>query len=142
MPKKGGLGKFADLRGAWQERGGGVFEGGWVDILMHAMVDGMPSKNLPSLFSSLNLHAVNLLIWKKIISLTLFKIINGCVRYIFANLFCMSKREHLWNQEKCFLFHIESSFYSWDNQILNFQIFKCYDVIKCLSMKHKRHFIG
>ena len=24
----GGLGLFADLRGAWQERGGGVFEGG------------------------------------------------------------------------------------------------------------------
>ena len=26
---KGGLGQFADLRGTWQERGGGVFEGGW-----------------------------------------------------------------------------------------------------------------
>ena len=33
MPKKGGLGQFADLRGAWQERGGGVFEG--VDMQMH-----------------------------------------------------------------------------------------------------------
>ena len=29
----------------------------------------------------------------------------GCVRYILATLFCMSKREHLWNKEKCFLFH-------------------------------------
>ena len=32
LPKKkgGGLGQFPDLRGgAWQERGGGVFEGGW-----------------------------------------------------------------------------------------------------------------
>ena len=29
VTKKGGLGKFADLRGAWQEiGGGGVFEGG------------------------------------------------------------------------------------------------------------------
>ena len=29
MPEKGGgLGLFAYLRGAWQERGGGVFEGG------------------------------------------------------------------------------------------------------------------
>ena len=27
MPKKGRLGKFADLRGAW--KGGGIFEGGW-----------------------------------------------------------------------------------------------------------------
>ena len=26
---KGVLGQFVDLRGAWQERGGGVFEGGW-----------------------------------------------------------------------------------------------------------------
>ena len=25
----GGLGQFADLRGAWQKRGGGVFEGVW-----------------------------------------------------------------------------------------------------------------
>ena len=29
MKKRGGLGQFADLRGAWQERGGVVFEGGW-----------------------------------------------------------------------------------------------------------------
>ena len=28
LPKKGGLGQFADLRGGWQERGGSVFEGG------------------------------------------------------------------------------------------------------------------
>ena len=52
----------------------------------------------------------------------------------------MSKRENLWNKKKCFLFHFESSFH-WDNQILNFQIFNCHDVIKCLSMKHKTHFI-
>ena len=55
---------------------------------------------------------------------------KGCVRYIFASLFFMSKREHLWNKEECFLFHLESSFRSWDNQTLNFQIFKCHDVIK------------
>ena len=28
-------------------------------------------------------------------------------------------------QGKCFLFHLESSFRSWDEQILTFQIFKC-----------------
>ena len=50
------------------------------------------------------------------------------VHYIFANLFCLSKREHLGNKEKCFLFHFESSFHSWDNQILNFQIFECHDI--------------
>ena len=27
--KMGWLGQFVDLRGAWQERGGGVFEGEW-----------------------------------------------------------------------------------------------------------------
>ena len=26
----------------------------------------------------------------------------------------------MWNKEKCFLFHFESSFRSWDNQILTF----------------------
>ena len=35
----------------------------------------------------------------------------------------------------CFFFHFERSFCFWDNQILNFQILKCHDVIKCLSMK-------
>ena len=36
----GWLGQFVDLRGAWQERGGGVFEGEWggVDTPMHIMV--------------------------------------------------------------------------------------------------------
>ena len=63
---------------------------------------------------------------------------KGCFHYIFARLFCMSTREHLWNKEK-YTFHFELSFRSWDNQILNFQIFKCHDVIKSLSMKHETH---
>ena len=63
--------------------------------------------------------------------------VKGCVHYIFTSLFCISKKEDLRNKEKCFLFHFESSFCSGDNQILNFPIFKCHDVIKCLSMKHK-----
>ena len=42
MPKKEGLGQFADLRRTWQERGRGVFEGwggggGGGDTLMHTM---------------------------------------------------------------------------------------------------------
>ena len=68
-------------------------------------------------------------------------IFKGRVCYIFLSLFCMSKREDLWNKEKCFLFHFESSFHFWDNKILNFQIFKCHNIIKCLSMKHETHFI-
>ena len=46
---------------------------------------------------------------------------EGCVRFFFASLFCNSKREHLWNNKKCFLFHFKSSFRSWDNRILTFQ---------------------
>ena len=48
---------------------------------------------------------------------------------------------YLWNKEKCFLLHFQSSLHSWNNQILTFHVFKWHDVIKCLSMKHKIHFI-
>ena len=46
--------------------------------------------------------------------------LNGCAHYIFASLFCMSKREYYQNKEKCFLFHFENSSRSWDNQLLTF----------------------
>ena len=59
---------------------------------------------------------------------------KGCVTFV--SLFCMSKRE-----KKEFYFHFKSSFRSWDNQILTFQIFKCHHVIKCLSVKHETYFI-
>ena len=85
---------------------------------------------------------------KKLPSATLFSKLNiksesikDCVRYIFTSLFCMFKWEDLWGKEKWFLFHFESSFRSWDNQVSNFQIFRCYDVIKCLSIKHEINFI-
>ena len=42
----------------------------------------------------------------------LLSVFKGCVRYIFASLICMSKREHLWHKEKCLLFHFQSSFRS------------------------------
>ena len=45
---------------------------------------------------------------------------KGFVRYIFASLFLKSKREHLWNFEKYFLFHFQSSFRSWEIQVLIF----------------------
>ena len=79
----------------------------------------------------------------KSLCILLTKNINfkSCVQYIFASLFFTCKREHLWNKKKCFLFHFKSSFCFWNNQILTFQIFKCNDVIKCLSMKHETHFI-
>ena len=48
------------------------------------------------------------------------QMLKGCVCYIFASLFFMSKREHLWSKEECFLIQLKSSFPSWDNQILTF----------------------
>ena len=43
-------------------------------------------------------------------------------------------------RKNVFLFHFESSFRSSDNQVLNFQIFKCHDVVKCLGKKYETHF--
>ena len=62
----------------------------------------------------------------------LLRSFKGCGCYIFTGLFCISAREHLWNKEKCFLFHFESSFHSWDNQILTFHVFSnlSYEVVK------------
>ena len=57
-----------------------------------------------------------IIINNKISSRILRVILKDCVHYIFASLFCLSKRQHLWNKEKCFLFNFESSFCSWDNQ--------------------------
>ena len=76
---------------------------------------------------------------RQILLLILSKL-KGCVRYIFISLLYMPKKEHLWNKEKCFLSHFKSSFCSWDNQVLNFQVLKSHDVIKCLSMKHETYF--
>ena len=51
--------------------------------------------------------------------------------------FLSSKREQLWNFEKDFLFQFKSSFYSWENQILDIQISWRH---KCLSVKQEIHF--
>ena len=58
-------------------------------------------------------------------------IVRGCHRYIFASLFFTSKREHLWNKEKRFLFHFESSFRLSDNQVSTFQM-----LLNNLGSKH------
>ena len=39
-----------------------------------------------------------------------------------------------------FLFHLKSSFRSRENQILEFNIFKLHDIIKCLSIKQEIDF--
>ena len=66
--------------------------------------------------------------------------LKGFVCYICASLFFRSKRKHLSNQEKWFLFHFKSSFTSGEKQILEFYLFKFHDVIKCLSIKQEIHF--
>ena len=66
--------------------------------------------------------------------------LKSCVRYIFASLFFKSKRERLWNLEKCVLFHLKISFRSRENQIVEFYIYKFHDVIEFLSIKHEIHF--
>ena len=46
LPKKGGLGKFANLReGLGKKEGSGVFEGGGSDTPMHTMVVPYTVKN-------------------------------------------------------------------------------------------------
>ena len=59
---------------------------------------------LKSFLNNKNIHLIPLLFYENCF-ITNFK---GCVHYIFASLFCMSKREHLKNTEKCILFHFES----------------------------------
>ena len=66
--------------------------------------------------------------------------IKGSVHYIFASLFFKSKRKRLSKLKKCFLFHFKSSFYSRENQILEFYIFKFHDVIKCRTIKQEIRF--
>ena len=56
-------------------------------------------------------------VWRWLYTSVCFK---GCVHYIFAGLFFVSKSEPFQNKEECFLFHLGSSFHSWDNQILTF----------------------
>ena len=69
-------------------------------------------------------------------------VIKGCVRYAFASFFFKSKKEHLRNKEKCFLFHFKSSFRSRENQISEFLVFKFHEVIKCQSTEQEILFTG
>ena len=40
----------------------------------------------------------------------MFTLLKGCVCYILAGLFGKSKREHLWNSEKCFFISLQKLF--------------------------------
>ena len=65
--------------------------------------------------------------------------VKDCVATFLLIYFVCLKESTFETRKKC-LFHFESSFRSWDNQILTFQMFKCHDVIKYLHMKHETHF--
>ena len=56
---------------------------------------------------------------------------QGCASYIFASLFCKSKREHLWNKEKCFFFHFKDLFVL---EIIKFWLFKYSNVMTSSNM--------
>ena len=72
-------------------------------IELHKVVKSVKNEKNQILFLSLDPNAIKLVVYTD----GSFK---GCVCYIFASLFCMSKREHLRNKENCFLFHFENSF--------------------------------
>ena len=62
-------------------------------------------------------------LWLKVVSTKIVLVYFVCIK------------EQLWNKKRK-IFHFESSFHSWYNQFLNFQIFECDDAIKCQGMKH------
>ena len=88
------------------------------------------------------------------------KQIKGSVRYIFCYSFYFTERKPLKNDEKCFLFHIKSSFRSRSIKFFVFPssphfcpfghcrrswlkiTFKFHDVIRCLSRSFKIHIDG
>ena len=72
-------------------------------IELHKVVKSVKNEKNQILFLSLDPNTIKVVVYTD----ASFK---GCVCYIFASMFCMSKREHLRNKEKCFLFHFENSF--------------------------------
>ena len=66
-------------------------------------------------------------------------LIRLCVQYSFSIWFFKSKKQHFKNQKKCFLY-FKGFYRSRDIQILEFQILRFHDIIKCLIMKQVKHF--
>ena len=59
--------------------------------------------------------------------------VKGCVRYIFASLFFISKNTTCETRKNGFYFPLKALFV--------LKIFKCHDVIKWPSINHETHFI-
>ena len=68
-------------------------------------------------------------------------LVKGFITF-FASFILSFKESTCKRRKNVFLFYFESSFLSWDYQILLFQIFKCHDVIKYPSMKHETHLLN
>lgn len=68
--------------------------------------------------------------------------LKGCGLYVFTGLFCMPKREHVWNKENGFYVTSKALLVLKIIRFLIVQKFRCRDVIKCLSIKHETHFTG
>ena len=66
----------------------------------------------PTFIQSKNYFLKNYSISLNLLSKGIRNVFLKVVRYSFAILFCMSKRKHFRNKEKCFSFHFERSFYS------------------------------
>ena len=71
---------------------------------------------------------------------TTYIAVKRCVRYIFASLIFMSKREHLWNKEECFLLDLEIFFrFRYSNVMTspNPQVWNTKHILLCnLGSKH------
>ena len=86
-----------------------------------------PGKSMVHMLPIIDLNSNNMSCIYSTLSLIIQRLKNqplwfkGCVRYIFSSLFCMAKWEHLWNKEKCFLFHFEARFVL---KVINFYLFR------------------
>ena len=85
-------------------------------------------KQYQRLFETLFRPSKRLNFWNSIFSkfpkFPRFQSFEGCIRCMFPSLFCNFKGKHWWNSEKYIFFYFKSSLRSWNNQILDFQIFK------------------
>ena len=89
-----------------------------------SFLEKVKTDKVPSNYKTVS-YIVKLLFTNVLLNKTINIMLKGCVCYIFGSLFFKSIKEHMWNSEKCFLFHFKSSFCSQeksDLSILDIQI--------------------
>ena len=125
-----------------------VFKGIFWLVNLHTTYHRIYWKNLTSGISNttVNWSAQNVLqkascVPRKCVRVTSLKVAPATFLLVVLY-FCLRKSTRETSKNVfIFISKIPGSFCSWDNQILNFYLFKFHDVIKCLSMKHETHFI-